>query len=197
MKHMRPSPPYTEERHARRGRAGWRVSWHQWDRHQETCRRWWLKRDFHITTKNERGSLRVKQQHLRSALRCYLLEPEGEPAIVPEREYKKREEMRVYLCICLKTWLCLIHPTQVAERSQQLLCKTRVTPLLLQPKPLLRAHHICTCGEHYRMGTQGLKLFSSNFIYTYLFILSLAFIIHSERDQMCLCMCACCKHFNF
>lgn len=110
---------------------GWRVSWHQWGRHQETCRRWWLKCEFHKTTKNERGSLRVKQQHLRSALRCYLLEPEGEPAIVPEREYKKREEMRVYLCICLKTWLCLIHPTQVAERSQQLLCKTRVTPLLL------------------------------------------------------------------
>lgn len=68
-----------------------------------------------------------KQQHLCSALNRYLLEPEGDPAIVPEREYKKGEEMRVYLCRCLKTRLFLIHLTQVAERSPQLLCKTRVT----------------------------------------------------------------------
>lgn len=31
-------------------------------------------------------------------------------------------------------------------------------------------HRICASGEHQRVGTQGLKLFSSNFIYTYLFI---------------------------
>lgn len=39
------------------------------------------------------------------ALHYYLLEPEGEPAIVPEREYEK-EEMRICLfmhSICLKT----------------------------------------------------------------------------------------------
>lgn len=43
--------------------------------------------------------------------------------------------------------------------------------LLVLPQPLLRAHHICACGELYRAGTQGFKLFfSSNFIYTYLFI---------------------------
>lgn len=69
--------------------------------------------------KMREASREGKQQHLCSALNSYLLEPEGEPAIVPEREYKKGEEMRVYLCCCLKTRLFLIHLTQVAERSPQ------------------------------------------------------------------------------
>lgn len=55
------------------------------------------------------------------ALHYYLLEPEGEPAIVPEREKKeKEEEMRTCLfmhSICLKTRLCLTHQTQVGERE--------------------------------------------------------------------------------
>lgn len=47
------------------------------------------------------------EYHLcRLALHYYLLEPEGEPAIVPEREYEKEDEMRICLfmhSICLKT----------------------------------------------------------------------------------------------
>lgn len=53
-------------------------------------------------------------------LHYYLLEPEGEPAIIPEREEKREEEMRACLfmhSICLKTRLCLIHQTQVANRG--------------------------------------------------------------------------------
>lgn len=103
-----------------------------------------------------------KQQHLCSALNRYLLEPEGDPAIVPEREYKKGEEMRFYLCCCLKTRLFLIHLTQVAERSPQLLSFAN---LLILPKAPQRAHHKCMRGAHQHMAT----LFFFKF-YWYLFI---------------------------
>ena len=53
--------------------------------------------------------------------RYYLLEPEGEPAIAPEREWEKGEEYKICLFIhslCLKTWLLFIRLTQMAETSQ-------------------------------------------------------------------------------
>lgn len=44
-----------------------------------------------------------------------------------KRAQKGRRAENLFMhWICLKTWLCLIHLTQVAETSQQLLCKIRV-----------------------------------------------------------------------
>lgn len=109
-----------------------------------------MEGEFHTTTKKQRGGLRVKEQRLCSAARGYLLELEGEPVIVPGRECKEREreEMRGYFCVCLKTRLCLIHPTQAAHRSRQLLCKLpSPSNLLALPKPLQRARLVNARGE--------------------------------------------------
>lgn len=62
--------------------------------------------------------------------------------------------------------------------------------LLILPKPSQRAHHIWMCGVHRHTA----RVFSSNLICTYLFILSLALVIHSERDRLHPCML---QHFPF
>lgn len=117
MKHMWPCAE-REERHAWRGMTGWAASW---------AGGGW-KCEFPKTNKNDRGGLRGETTALVLGFESLLTGTGGGPGNCTwKRIQKKGEEMRVYLCCCLKTRLFLIHLTQVAERSPQLLCKTRVT----------------------------------------------------------------------
>lgn len=181
-----------EERHAYRGMTGWFASWARAAPVRQTGGRW--KCEFPKTTKNNRGGLWAKQQRFCSALSRYLLEPEGEPAIVPEREYKKKEGRWDF--IYAFAWRHSSSFIWLRWRWYLDSCSAKggwlpsFSNLLILPKPSQRAHHIWMCGAHWHTA----RVFSSNLICTYLFILSLALVIHSERDRLHPCML---QHFPF
>lgn len=126
MKHTGPSLPHRERGDA--GKEKWptgepaehHMREEEFRRHTEGDV-WGWNWNFRDNRRGRECTGRESENHLFClALHYYLLEPEGEPAIVPERECEKEEEMRICLfmhTICLKTSLCLIHPTQVEERS--------------------------------------------------------------------------------
>lgn len=130
MKHMWPSPPRTERGETYTKRKGWLESQLSWcDTNETDIRRRHAEGDgWNVNFIKPKWERPFKSETAAPLLNCALLltgTGGGTCNCTWKRIQKKR---KIYLCICLKTRLCLIHPTQVAERS---LCKIRATPLLL------------------------------------------------------------------
>lgn len=193
MKHMRPSPPRTERGETYTKRKGWLESQLSWcDTNETDIRRRHAEGDGwnvnFIRPKWERPFNSSTSAQLcvatywnrRGNLQLYL------------KENTKKEEN---LFMHLPEDSSLPHSSD-SGWLRDLCAKPGRLPsfsnLLVLPKALLHAHHICACGEHYGMGTQGFKLFS-----WFILIIYTQSGIHNtfwKRPDMLMHVR---KHFNF